>query len=103
MELVNKKDILPEQIEKSDRKLIKFNIPENHNSYETGNGEGCWGYIEEDRALEQYENDIGEYNVILLNNCWEYPTLTYGTVCHVEARRDKRPVVKWDWLQKVLK
>lgn len=102
MTLINKKNAIPEDL-KGNKRLIKFNIPESENYYLSGNGEGCWGYIEDDITYEMYDKGIGEFDVILLNDCWEYPCLVYGTVCQVEGRGDRRPVVKWDWLKEHVK
>lgn len=103
MILENKVNIIPEDL-KGNKRVVKFNIPENHSSYITGNGEGCFGYIEDDETLDQYNKGIGQFKIILLNDCWEYPVLEYGTVCEVEGRgADKRPIVNWKWLREVLK
>jgi hypothetical protein len=98
--LINKTEIIPANLESCHNSVIKFNIPESEQSYISGNGEGCWGYIEDSETYEKYTKGTGEFEVILLNDCWEYPALTYGTVCQVEGRgEDYRPVAKWDWLQ----
>jgi len=103
MNLINKANIVPKDL-KGNKRVVKFNIPEDFSSYESGNGEGCFGYIEDDETIDQYDKGIGRFDIILLNDCWEYPILKYGTVCLVEGRgADKRPVVKWKWLQLALK
>ena len=96
--LVNKGNIVHEDLKGNDR-LVKFNIPENFSSYQSGNGEGCWGYIENDEIYKKWDEGNEDYEIILLNDCWEYPELGWGTVCQVEGRGNKRPVVKWDWLK----
>ena len=96
--LTNRKDAIPKNLESS-KQVIKFNIPETKHSYVRGNGEGCWGYIENE-TLDQYSDGIGDFDVILLNDSCYHPDLTYGTVVVVEGRgKTFRPVVKWDWLQ----
>lgn len=84
---------------KDNKQIIKFNIPENYECYLSGNGEGCFGYIEDEETYNKYDKDDGQYNVILMHGCWEYPILEKGTVCLVEARTGHRPVVNWEWLQ----
>ena len=100
--LENKANIVPEDL-KGNKRLVKFNIPENLSSYKSGNGEGCWGYIEDDETYDQYDKGVGQFNIILLNDCWEYPVLKYGTVCLVDGLGDKRPVVNWKWLKEAIK
>jgi hypothetical protein len=83
------------------KKVVKFNIPEDYDNYVRGNGEGCWGYIENDDIYRMYNEGKGEFEIILLTDCFEYPELKWGTVCLVEGRGDNRPIVKWDWLKKM--
>ena len=47
MNLINKANIVPKDL-KGNKRVVKFNIPEDFSSYESGNGEGCFGYIEDD-------------------------------------------------------
>ena len=100
--LVNKIECVPETLEGNPR-VMKFNIPEDIEGYQRGNGEGVWGYIENESALEQYDKGIGEFSVILLNDTIYHPILEYGIVCVVEGRGQNRPIVNWDWLQSVIK
>lgn len=95
--LENRIEKIPVDI-KNNKRVVKFNIPEDYASYLSGNGEGCFGYIEDEETYEKYDKDEGMYAVILMHNCWEYSALEKGTVCLVEARKGKRPVVIWDWL-----
>jgi hypothetical protein len=101
--LVNKGDLVPKNLE-GNKRVVKFNVPEDYQNYLTGNGEGCWGYIENDEIYKMYDEGKGEFEIILLNGCWEYPELVWGIACLVEGKgSDNRPVVKWDWLKENVK
>ena len=84
---------------------VKINLPDSRESYESGNGEGCWAIIE-GAAATAYEEDgrydpetgAGLYKAILDNDSWYYPGLVHGTEVPIEMRGPSRPVVPIAWL-----
>jgi hypothetical protein len=98
--LQNKESLIPENLDNNPR-VIKVNIPESYKYYQSGNGEGCFGYIETEEDYKKYDIGEGLFEVILLNSCWEYPELVYGSVIVAEGRGDNRPVMNWEWFKSI--
>ena len=73
---------------------IKVNLPETEESYNKGNGEGCWAEID-DKTFQDWETDRegGQYVGRLLNTpFFDFHGLQYGDLFVFEMRGDKRPV-----------
>lgn len=81
--------------------LVKVNLPDSQESYEHGNGEGCFARLIGAEACEAYWADAesGDYQALLDNDSWYYPGLKHGTTVPVEMRGRNRPVVPLKWLQ----
>lgn len=78
---------------------IKVNLPDNKDSYTTGNGEGVWVLVSE-RVKEIYDQDAegGYYFGILDNDSCYWPGLNHGAAIPFEMRGKNRPVVPYEWL-----
>jgi hypothetical protein len=97
-------DEVPKDIE-NDRRVIKVNIPDSWRAYESGNGEGMWGYIRHEEDVEKYyaKGDVRSlFEVILLNSSVYYPVLEWGSVILAESRGNYRPVMARDMVEQVL-
>ena len=92
-----------ESVALNDSNLFKGNIPDSKDSYESGNGEGCWWTFETPKDKEVYEGDKEgtTFMAILCNDSIYYP-LVYGTVIQMEVRHAFRPVVDMKWFKEQL-
>ena len=79
--------------------MIKVNVPDTHEHYISGNGEGCWAECDK-AAQAAYDNDESGtvYNVFLANDSIYYPGLMCGAIVPIEMRGEYRPVVPFEWL-----
>lgn len=80
-------------------KEIKVNLPADAESYERGNGEGCWAVINGDAVMAYEDDGLGSYTATLENDSIYYPGLGVGDVVPIEMRGEYRPVVPYGWLQ----
>ena len=78
---------------------IKVNLPSNEESYQSGNGEGCWFLVNEE-TKKAYDNDEKgtKYFGILDNDSVYYHGLLAGTELPIEMRGENRPVVPYNYL-----
>ena len=78
---------------------IKANIPENEESYTTGNGEGVWVLVDK-KTKNAYDTDEKgtNYSGILDNDSIFYCGLTAGTIIPLEMRGENKPVVPFEFL-----
>ena len=87
-----------------EQKYIKFNIPNTVEKYERGSGEGVWAQplTDEDMAIYDNEESIGEkFKVVILNTAFTF-TFDWGCVITVETRGPQRPVLSFDWFDSVV-
>jgi hypothetical protein len=83
-------------------RLIKVNLPSDIHGFMSGNGEGCWAYIRNAEDFDKY-NSTGQFEVILMNDSIYYlDILRYGHVIIVDGKRDKRPVLNKEWIEKIM-
>lgn len=90
--MINRKDFIESMDDTTiNAGLIKFNIPEYDKRYET-NGEGVWGYADEENIKKYYDSEYdGCMTAILLNNPWTYSDKIHlfdelPLICHNELR-----------------
>lgn len=77
---------------------IKVNFPADHESYQSGNGEGMWVLVDAQTYLA-YQSDIagGVWNGTLANDSVYYPgELRVGDEVTFEMRGKNRPCAVWD-------
>jgi len=85
--------------EEKGMKYIKINIPENEESYNSGNGEGVWVLVDAKAKKAYHTDEEGtSYSGILDNDSIFYSGLVAGVIIPFEMRGDKRPVVPFKWL-----
>lgn len=92
-----------EKVSELGRSLGHFqvNLPDKFESYQSGNGEGCWAVAlnEEDREISKYEGpERRQFYAYLANESLYYPHLEYGSRVLAETRGENRCVAVWDGL-----
>lgn len=79
--------------------LIKINLPETKEQYETGNGEGVWAIVDNECKIAYEADEYGtQYIGILDNDSILYPHMVHGYGVIIEMRGTHKPVVPYDYL-----
>ena len=79
--------------------LIKANLPDTLEKYESGNGEGCF-FIVDQRTKDAYDNDATGcgYEGILDNDSIFYPSIDHGAIILLSLRGPDRAIANYDYL-----
>lgn len=78
---------------------IKVNLPRNKDNFDSGNGEGCFVFVD-DETFKLYKADYsgGSFKGTLDNDSFYFPTLKAGQEIYFTMRGENRPVAFIDKL-----
>lgn len=88
----------------TETELIKVNLPDSSAKFISGNGEGIWAALYDDKAKDIYAKSTlnEEFEVVTLNSALTYPFPWGSRITVVLINTDGRPVLSKDWISKVI-
>lgn len=83
-----------------DKHLIRMNLPNTLEEFQSGNGEGVFVWVDEETKAD-YDRDAtgGSYIGVLDNYSYVYSGLMPGMLIRFEMRGENRPVADWNFIQ----